>query len=47
MDIEVCYRLPLSNAQATKDPNQCKGVIIKFVNHKLSECLLQIKKQAP
>ena len=23
MNIEACHGLPLSNAQATKDPNQC------------------------
>ena len=45
INIEVCYRLPLSNAQATKDPNQCKRAIIKFVNRKLPKRLLQIKKQ--
>ena len=44
MDIEACHRLPLSNAQANKDPNQCKRVIVKFVNRKLPERLLQIKK---
>ena len=44
MDIEACHRLPLSNALATKDPNQYKRVIITFVNHKLPEQLLQIKK---
>ena len=43
MNIEACHRIHLSNAQATKDPNQCKRVI-KFVNRKLPECLLQIKK---
>ena len=45
MDIEACHRLPLSNAQATKDPNQCKRVIIKFVNRKLLKHLLEIKKR--
>ena len=44
MDIEACHRLPLSNAQANKDPNQCKRVIVKFVNRKLPKRLLQIKK---
>ena len=44
MDIEACHRLPLSNAQATKDTNQCKRVFMKFVNRKLPERLLQIKK---
>ena len=43
-DIEVCHRLRLSNAQATKDPNQCKRVIIRFFNRKLPERLLQTKK---
>ena len=43
MDIEACNRLPLSNAQATQDLNQCKRIIIKFVNCKLPERLLQIK----
>ena len=32
LSIKECHRLPLSNTQATKDPNQCKRVIIKFVN---------------
>ena len=44
VDIEACHRLPLSNAQDNKDPNQCKRVIVKFVNCKLPKCLLQIKK---
>ena len=44
MDIEACHKLPLSNAQANKVPNQCKRVIVKFVSRKLSERLLQIKK---
>ena len=44
MDIEACHRLPNSNAQVNKDPNQCKRVIVKFVNRKLPERLLQIKK---
>ena len=35
MDIEVCQRLPLSNAQANKDPNHYKRVIVKFINRKL------------
>ena len=35
MDIGVCQRLPLSNAQANKDPNRYKRVIVKFVNRKL------------
>ena len=43
MDIEACHRLPLSNAQANKDPNQCERVI-KFVDRKLPELLLQIEK---
>ena len=43
-DIEACNRLPLSNAQVTKDPNQCKRKIIKFVNRKLPKRLLQVKK---
>ena len=30
MDIELCHRLPLSNAQASKDPNQCERVIVKL-----------------
>ena len=45
VDIEACHRLPLSNAQANKDPNQCKRVIVKFFNRKLPELLLQIKKR--
>ena len=44
MQIEACHRLLLSNVQATKDPNQCKKVILKFVNRKLPERLQQIKK---
>ena len=44
MDIEACHRLPLSNAQANKDPSQCKRVIVKFFNRKLPKRLLQIKK---
>ena len=44
VDIEACHRLPLSNAQDNKDPNQCKRVIVKFVNCKLPKRLLQIKK---
>ena len=44
MDLEACHSLSLSNAQANKDPNQCKRVIVKFVNRKLPERLLQIKK---
>ena len=44
MDTEACHRLPLSNAQATKDPIQSKRDIIKFVSHKLPKHLLQIKK---
>ena len=44
MDAEACHRLPLNNAQANKDPNQCKRVIVKFVNCKLPKRLLQIKK---
>ena len=44
MVIKECHRLPLGNAQATKEPNQCKRIIIKFVNHKLPKRLLQIKK---
>ena len=43
MDIEACHRLPLSNAQANKDPNQCERVT-KFVDRKLPELLLQIEK---
>ena len=43
MDIEAWH--PLSNAEATKDPNQCKRVIVKFVNRRLPERLLQIKKR--
>ena len=43
-NIEACRRLPLSNAQANKDPNQCKRIIVKFDNRKLPEGLLQIKK---
>ena len=43
VDIEACNRVPLSNAQATQDLNQCKRIIIKFVNCKLPERLLQIK----
>ena len=35
MDIEACQRLPLSNAQANKDPNRYKRVIVKSVNRKL------------
>ena len=35
MDIEACQRLPLSNAQANKNPNRYKRVIVKFVNRKL------------
>ena len=35
MDIEVCQRLPLSNAQANKDPSHYKRVIVKFINRKL------------
>ena len=46
MDIEACHRLPLSNAQANKDPNQCKRVVVKFVNHKLLERLLQISSMS-
>ena len=42
---EACGRLPLSNAQAKKDPNQCKRVIVKLDNRKLPEGLLQIKKR--
>ena len=42
MDIEACHWLPLSHQKP--DPNQCKRVIIKFVNRKLPERLLQIKK---
>ena len=45
MGIEACQRLTFSNAQASKVPNQCKRVIIKFVNRKLPERLLQIKKR--
>ena len=45
MDVEACHWLPLSNAQANKDPNQCKRVIVKFVNRKLPKRLLQTKKQ--
>ena len=44
MDIEAFHSLSLSNAQANKDPNQCKRVIVKFVNRKLPKRLLQIKK---
>ena len=44
MDIEACHRLPLGNAKAKKDPNQCKRVIVKSVNRKLPQRLLQIKK---
>ena len=44
LNIEAFHWLPLSNAQATKDPNQDRRVIIKFVNCKLPKCLLQIKK---
>ena len=44
MDIEACHRLPLSNAQANKDPSQCMRVIVKFFNRKLPKRLLQIKK---
>ena len=46
MDTEACHRLPLSNAQANKDPNQCKRVVVKFVNHKLLERLLQISSMS-
>ena len=44
-DIEACNRLPLSNAQVTKDPNQCKRKIIKFVNRKLPKRLPEVKKK--
>ena len=43
VDIEEYHRLPLSNAQGTKDPNQFKRVIAKFVDRKLPKLLLQIK----
>ena len=44
MDIEACHRLPFSNVQAAHNPNQCKRVIVKFLNRKHPERLLQIKK---
>ena len=44
MDTEAWHRLPLSNAQATKVPNQYTRAITKFVKNKLPEHLLQIKK---
>ena len=47
MDIEACHRLPPSNAQANKDPNQCRcrRVIVKFVNCKLPKRLLHKKNR--
>ena len=44
MDTEAWHRLPLSNAQATKVPNQYTRAITKFVKNKLPKHLLQIKK---
>ena len=42
MDMEACHRVHLSNAQAVKNPNQCKKVILNFVNCKHPERLLQL-----
>lgn len=44
MDVEGCHRLALSNAYKTQNPAQDKGFIVKSVNIKYSECLLQLKK---
>ena len=44
MKIEARYQLPFSNVQAAHDTNKCKRVIVKFVNCKHPEHLLQIKK---
>ena len=43
MDVEGCHRLALSNAYKTQNPAQDKGFIVKSVNIKYSECLLQLK----